>query len=149
MTIEYKGVAKEDLISSIREGMDFIASLNIGHATNAICQQWQGDEIYVPLRNARTNDELATAVKDSGATHAFAMLAKALEFHAEQDTIGQGKRVFDNIKKWDGDKGVRMMMLTDSDMEISDHIAAFSKQQGGFTARVQNEKRDMGNQQSR
>lgn len=140
MTIEYKGVAKEDIISSIREGMDFVSSLGIGTETNAICAKWQEPEKFEPLWNAKTNDELATAMKDTGATHAFAMLTKALDFHAQRDTAGQGKRVMENIQKWEGDKGARMMMLTQSDMEISGHIASFGK----FTSRVESEKRDTG-----
>lgn len=134
---QYKGVSGQEIIDSIREGMDFIGSLDIGPATNALCAQWQEGDKFAPIANAKTDDELAKAVKDSGAVSTFALLTKALDFHAERDTAGQGKRVLDNIAKWDGDKGVRMMMITQSDMEISDHIANFGK---GFASRIDNER---------
>ncbi|MBM3618890.1 MAG: hypothetical protein FJX23_10175 [Alphaproteobacteria bacterium] len=142
---QYKGVSGQEIIDSIREGMDFVASLDIGPATNALCTQWQEGDKFVPIASAQTDDELAKAVNSSGATATFALLIKALDFHAERDTAGQGKRVLENIAKWDGDKGARMMMLTESDMEIKDHIASHSK----FTSKVEQQKQVQDNPRGR
>ncbi len=82
------------------------------------------DDAISAIGNARDDNELAKAIRDSRIEDNFIYIAKLLRFHAEADTDGKGLEIYKNLAKWGGFTGARGMSRSALDEEVDGFISS-------------------------
>ncbi len=128
----YRGISQVEIVSSINDARVLLAAHSSGIALEDHLAK-VGDYALAAIASARTDAELASAIKDSYVEANFLWIAKLLRFHAEADTDGKGLSVYKNLAKWGALSGSRALILSAVDVEIDQYIA---KQPEDVTAKA-------------
>jgi len=135
----YRGIAKEDIIQSLRNAIDLLTT----HSTGTECQKvlsrltTAGDNGQSPLEiiaAAKDDKTLAQAMRTAGVSGTFSELRDLMQYHAHADTDGKGGAVFDGLACWDGMSAATLLVYTPLNKEMDSWLAAAYARHIPFTA---------------
>lgn len=120
---QFRGIEKEDILSSIEAAIDFLKDQDIGPLCNPLIEEAQNEVELNRIRIAKTDEQLRYALNAAEATDVIRILDKALLYHAQVNTNGTGFDIYNNLSRWGGIGGARDFGLSHEDLEIEDYIA--------------------------
>lgn len=125
----YRGVDQNDLLKSINDACELLET----HSTGPECQKLidglraadpaTGVSKLGAIANATTDQELAAAVRGSGASWLFICLDEVLQFHAVYNTDGKGRDIAERLSRWGAGDGARVSAYYPIDAEADSWLA--------------------------
>ena len=101
---KYRGVEQRAIIDSARKAEAFLRKLDIGLYTEAWLDAWQEDDPYTQILAARTEEDLAHAMKLSMTGFAFLPYKEVFEHHALTQLAEKGDdsvlRIYAALQSW-------------------------------------------------
>lgn len=123
--VQYRGIDRESVISSLADAAAFAAALNTGPEVRKDLEPWlnvaAGKE-FAALRAAKTDQEFVDAMRGTRASGTFLFLYKLYKYHASVNTRGEGRRIYAGLVQWGAFSGARHAAYTAQDAEIETHI---------------------------
>ena len=120
--INYRGVAKDDVIRSLRNGAAFLRRLNMGQETATIADKWLANSSYDAIAEAEDNAALAGKMNETGAAWAFLRLGRIFQHHAAMNTGGAGREIYDDLNEWGAFSGAMTLDYRSVDLEEDIHL---------------------------
>lgn len=115
---DYRGVDKQDVISSLKAGEAFLRSLNLGPATEEMLDAWLAKDPYSTLEAAETHEDLANAMAETGSGHVWARAGGVFHTHALADSDGVALKAYQDLSRWGAFAGAITMDYQPTDNEF-------------------------------
>ncbi len=103
----YRGIDKEDLLDSIFAAKRFIMNLHLGPATEEWFSTWVGTYPYAEIRNARSDEELVSVLKNTGAREMFHPFRDVFAYHGmvqladdSEDAEDTAPKIYADLAVW-------------------------------------------------
>ncbi len=120
---DYRGISQATVIASLKKAEAFLTGLNLGPETAKEISAWATQATYDRLAAAKTREELAQAMDETGARSGLLRLQEVLELHALADRRAQGARpLYRTLSSWGAFHGVVLAVYTPMNEEMDRHI---------------------------
>lgn len=102
----FRGVNKDDILSSLQNTAQFITELAVGPACTDKVAPWLNGEKIDRISGAETDEELVRAIQETGAEYAFSgtYVMTFLQDLADRN-VPESRDVIDGLRKWGASEG--------------------------------------------
>lgn len=120
--IDYRGIGKAEVLSTLQAAEAFLRHLNIGPETAKVLDEWLARDPYGKIAAAQDRVELAQVMSETGSASVLMRLNDVFLFHALVDTDGLARKLYEDLSGWGAFSGMTTMEYRRTDEEKDSHL---------------------------
>lgn len=119
---DYRGIARGEIIESLKDAAAFIETLNIGPEVGQIVAALKDEGLYSKIAAASSRETLSAAMNETGATHLLLPLSEIFVYHAATDETGAAADLHQKLSSWGGFNGAMLTSYGRIDEEMDRYL---------------------------